>query len=141
MKKLFLLIAICTIAVPAFAQQIVSSGKSEFMLIVRFKSDFQPPSDGAVKANIKKWQDYMGDLARSGDLVSGYRPASGGLTISGTGKTLKNDPYVSDGLQISSVIIIKAISLDAAKDIASKCPVFEFGGSIEVRPLLNTAGQ
>jgi hypothetical protein len=111
------------------------------MSIIRFKSDFQPSSDEAVKANIKKWQDYMGGLAKSGDLVGGYRPASGGLTISGTGKTLKNDPYVSDGMQISSVIIIKAATLEAAKDIADKCPVFEFGGSIEVRPVMNIAGQ
>ena len=141
MKKLILILAICTFAAPTFAQQIINSGKSQFMLIIRFKSDFQPPSDEAVKANIKKWQDYMGDLAKSGDLVSGYRPANGGLTISGTGKTLKNDPYVSDGMQISSVIIIKAANMEAAKDIANKCPVFEFDGSIEVRPLMNVPGQ
>ncbi|HWD89399.1 MAG TPA: YciI family protein [Mucilaginibacter sp.] len=141
MKKLILLIAICAFAVPAFAQQIANPGKSEFMFIIRFKSDFQPTSDEAVKANIKKWQDYMGDLAKSGDLVSGYRPASGGLTISGTGKTLKNDPYVSDGMQVSSVMIVKAVSMDAAKDIANKCPVFEFGGSIEVRPVMDAAGH
>ncbi|HEX3383733.1 MAG TPA: YciI family protein [Mucilaginibacter sp.] len=141
MKKLILLIAICIFAIPAFAQQIANPGKSEFMFIIRFKSDFQPTSDEAVKANIKKWQDYMGDLAKSGDLVSGYRPASGGLTISGTGKTLKNDPYVSDGMQISSVMIVKAVNMDAAKDIANKCPVFEFGGSIEVRPVMDAAAH
>jgi hypothetical protein len=141
MKKLILIIAICAFAAPAFAQQIANPGKSEFMFIIRFKSDFQPTSDEAVKANIKKWQDYMSDLAKSGDLVSGYRPASGGLTISGTGKTLKNDPYVSDGMQVSSVMIVKAVSMDAAKDIANKCPVFEFGGSIEVRPVMDAAAH
>ncbi|MBS1531816.1 MAG: hypothetical protein JSU01_16025 [Bacteroidetes bacterium] len=141
MKKFILIFAICTCAAPAFAQQVITATKSQFMFIIRFKSDFQPPSDEAVKANIKKWQDYMGNLAKSGDLVSGYRPATGGLTISGSEKTLKNDPYVADGMQVSSVMIVKAASLDAAKDIANKCPVFEFGGSIEVRPLMNIAGQ
>jgi len=141
MKKLILILVICAFAAPAFAQPSTNPGKSQFMFIIRFKADFQPSSDEAVKANIKKWQDYMGGLAKSGDLVSGYRPASGGLTISGTDKKLKNDPEISDGMLISSVMIIKAVSLDAAKDIANKCPVFEFGGSIEVRPVMNTAGQ
>jgi len=141
MKKFMLILAITAFAAPAFAQQITNGGMSQFMFIIRFKADFQPSSDEAVKTNIKKWQDYMGELAKSGDLVSGYRPASGGLTISGTDKKLKNDPEVSDGMLISSVLIVKAVSLDAAKDIANQCPVFEFGGSIEVRPVMNVAGQ
>ena len=141
MKKLILIIASFIIAIPVFAQQASSPGKSEFMLIIRFKADFKAPSGDAVKNNIKKWQDYMGGLTKSGDLVSGLRPAGSGLTISGTEKSLKNDPYISDGLLISSIVIIKAESTEAAKDIANKCPVFEFGGSVEVRPMMNIAGQ
>ncbi|MBS1524116.1 MAG: hypothetical protein JST19_00615 [Bacteroidetes bacterium] len=142
MKKLILLLAICTLAATAFAQQqVINQGKSQFLLIIRFKADFQPPSNEAVKANIKKWQDYMAGLAKSGTLVSGYRPVSGGITISGPGKTLKSDPYISDGEVVSSVLVINAADMEAAKAVADKCPVFEFGGSIEVRPVMNTAGQ
>ncbi|HVW12783.1 MAG TPA: YciI family protein [Mucilaginibacter sp.] len=142
MKKLVLFLTICAFAVPAFAQQqVINQGKSQFLLIIRFKTDFKAPSDEAVKANIKKWQDYMAALAKSGALVNGYRPAGGGLTISGSAKTLKTDPYISDEEQVSSVLVINAADMEAAKAIAEKCPVFEFGGSIEVRPVMNTAGQ
>jgi hypothetical protein len=141
MKKIILIIAIFAFASPVFAQQASTPGKSEFMFIIRFKSDFKAPPGDAVKNNIKKWQDYMGALGKSGDLVSGFRPAASGLTISGTDKSLKNDPYVSDGLLVSSIMIIKAANMDAAKDVADKCPVYEFGGSVEVRPMMNTAGQ
>jgi hypothetical protein len=141
MKKLILLIAILTLTSSAFAQQVINAGKSQFMLLIRFKADFKPSSDEIVKNNIKKWQEYMGSLAKSGDLVGGYRPAAEGLTISGTEKSLKSTAYISDGELVSSVLIIKAENMDAAKAIADKCPVYEFNGSVEVRPVMNTAGQ
>jgi hypothetical protein len=138
MKKYFFLIALLFAGITLFAQNKV---KTQYMLIVRFKTDFKPASDDAVKANIKRWQDYMGNLVQSGSLVAGYRPANEGLTISGTKKDLKPIPYVADGELMSSVLIISAVDMDAAKAIADKCPVFEFGGSVEVRPVMNIAGQ
>jgi len=141
MKKLIFIIALLTFASSVFAQQASAPGKSEFMFIIRFKADFKPTSDDAVKNNIKKWQGYMSALAKSGDLVSGFRPTSSGLTISGTEKSLNKSPYVSDGLLVSSILIVKAINMEGAKEIAGHCPVYEFGGSVEVRPMMNTAGQ
>jgi hypothetical protein len=141
MKKLILIITLLCFTSVAFSQQIANAGKSQYLLIVRFKTDFKPTSDEAVKNNIKKWQEYMGGLAKSGSLVSGYRPATEGLTISGTNKSIKSTAYISDDEQISSIIIVSAENMDAAKAIADKCPVFEFGGSVEVRPVMNMAGQ
>ena len=138
MKKYFLLIALLFAGSILFAQ---SKVKTQYLLIIRFKTDFKPASDDAVKANIKKWQDYMGNLVQSGSLVAGYRPASEGLTMSGNKKDLKPIPYVADGELVSSVLIINAVDMDAAKAIADKCPVFEFGGSVEVRSVMNIAGQ
>ena len=140
-KYIFLSIAFVVFAFASSAQQVVNPGKSQFLFIIRFKADFKAPSDAAVQTNIKKWQEYMGGLAKSGKLAGGYRPAADGLTLSGTEKSLKTTPYVADGELVSSVLIINAESMDAAKTIADKCPVFEFGGSVEVRPVMNTAGQ
>jgi len=141
MKKIILSLALLAFTLTTFAQQVINPGKSQFLLIIRFKADFQPSSNEVVQANIKKWQEYMGGLAKSGKLVGGYRPAGEGLTISGTGKSLKSTPYISDGELVSSVLIINAESMDAAKEIADKCPVFEFGGSVEVRSVMNMAGK
>ena len=138
MKKLLLFGLLLFAGFNLSAQQKV---KSQFLLIIRFKSDFKPASDDVVKTNIKHWQDYMGNLAQSGSLVSGYRPTDQGLTISGTDKKVNPTPYVANNELVSSVLIINAVDMDAAKAIADKCPVFEFGGSIEVRAMLNTAGK
>ena len=138
MKKSFLLAILLLAGFSIFAQTKV---KSQYLLIIRFKTDFKPASDEAVKNNIKHWQDYMGNLAQSGDLVAGYRPANEGLTIAGAEKALNPIPYVANGELVSSVLIIKAVDMDTAKAIADKCPVFEFGGSVEVRSVINMAGH
>ncbi len=141
MKKYVLLIALAAFTLTAFAQQAATPVKSQFLFIIRYNTNVKPASKEAVQNNIKKWQDYMGGLAKSGNLASGYRPDNYGVTISGTGKSVKSTPYMSDGELVSSVLIIKADNLDAAKAIADKCPIFEFGGSVEVRPITNMAGQ
>jgi hypothetical protein len=142
MKKLIILsFVLIAFSSSLFAQQVINPGKTQFLFIIRFKADFKPASDDAVKNNIKKWQEYMGGLAKAGSLAGGYRPAGEGLTISGSEKSLKSTPYITDGELVSSVLIINAPDMDSAKAIADKCPVYEFGGSVEVRPIMNTAGQ
>jgi hypothetical protein len=134
MKKFIILSFLLFTGFTLFAQPKV---KSQFLLIVRFKADFKPASDDAVKTNIQHWQEYMTNLGKSGALVAGYRPANEGLTISGTSKELKSSSYIANNELVSSVIVINAVDMDAAKVIADKCPVFEFGGSIEVRAITN----
>jgi hypothetical protein len=140
-KYTLLLIILVALISSAFAQQAASPAESQFLFIIRFNTSFKPASKEVVQNNIKKWQEYMGGLAKSGNLAGGYRPDNDGLTISGTGKSFKSTPYMSDGELVSSVLIIKADNLDSAKAIADKCPIFEFGGSVEVRPIMNIAGQ
>jgi len=141
MKKFILIVTIFGITALAFAQQAAGPAKSQFLFIIRFNTSFKPASKEVVQNNIKKWQEYMSGLAKSGNLAGGYRPDNDGVTISGTGKSVKSTPYMSEGELVSSVLIIKADNLDAAKAIADKCPIFEFGGSVEVRPITDMAGQ
>jgi len=138
MKKLILLTAFLFVGNCLFAQE---KAKSQYLMIVRFKTNFKPSSNEEIQNNIKKWQEYMGNLAQSGDLVAGYRPTNEGATISGKDKSTKPIPYVANDDLVTSVLIIKAENIDAAKAIANRCPVFEFGGSVEIRSMMNVAGR
>jgi hypothetical protein len=69
-------------------------------------------------------------------LVTGYRPAGTGKTISGKEKVEKDSVYIANKELVSSLIIIKATSLEEAGVIAKKCPIYEFDGSVEIRPLM-----
>src|SRR5665213_1590262 len=117
MKKLILFTILSFAGFTLFAQQKV---KSQYLFIIRFKADFKPASDEAVKTNIQHWQEYMANLGKSGALVAGYRPASEGLTINGTEKALKSTPYIADGELVSSILVINAVDMDTAKSIADK---------------------
>jgi len=140
MKKLIFLSAlVCSGVTILFAQSGNSPSKQQYLLIFRFKSNFTPASQEAVQANIKHWQEYMGNLGQSGKLVSGFRPTNEGKTITGTDKTIKEGAYIANNESISSFILIRADSMDEAGEIAKRCPIFEFDGSVEIRPVMQTA--
>ncbi len=142
MKKIILLTLLLFAGTALFAQdQAKAPTQSQYIFVIRYNIAAPQPSTEAMQANIKKWMEYMGNLAKNGNIVSGYRPTNDGETISGTDKTVKKGAYVANGELMSSILIIKANDIDDAKAIASKCPIFEFGGSVEVRPLMQTAGK
>ena len=134
MLKSFFTLTICLLSLSLFAQS-----KTQLMLIIRSKANAKPSAE-AIQTNIKHWQTYMGDLAKSGKLANGYRPGNDGETISGTNKTTTKGSYSSGGEVVSSFLIINAKDADEAREIAAKCPVFELDGSVEIRSLMNVAG-
>jgi len=140
MKRLilFALLIACSFN-SSFAQQHNKTLMRQYLLIFRFKSDFVPSSKEAVQANIKHWNEYMSDLGRNGKLVTGFRPTDAGRTITGLNKTTHEGRYVANNETISSFIVINAKSIDEASEIAAACPIFEFDGSVEVRPVMQTA--
>ncbi len=140
MKKQLLLAAFLFACITCFAQQ-KTEIKLQYLLIIRFKTDFKPETDTTVSVNIKHWRVYMGDLTQSGKIVGGYRPSGDGITISGTQKVITKTPYTANNDLVSSVLVINADDLNDAKAIAAKCPALELGGSVEVRPIMNTAGK
>ncbi|HWB27656.1 MAG TPA: YciI family protein [Chitinophagaceae bacterium] len=140
MKRSILLVALlCLSTIMSFGQAKTGPTDKQYILIFRFKANFLPPSQDSVQVNIRHWQEYMGDLGKSGRLVSGFRPSNEGETITGTARTLQKGAYIANNELVSSFIIIKAASLDEAGEIAGKCPIFAFDGSVEIRPLMNTA--
>ena len=140
MKKLLLPVVLLLFSFAVNAQdQPKTPPPSQFLFIVRFKSDFVPSSADAVQQNIKHWRAYMGDLGKNGKIAGGYRPGNDGLTITGKDQVVKTGPYIANNDLVSSVLIINAANLDEAKALSLKCPVFEFGGSVEVRSIGNTA--
>jgi len=139
MKRIFLSLTLALISLGVFAQNApAKAATQQYILIVRFRSDFVPPSGDVIAKNIKAWQDYMGELGKSGKIAGGYRPGNTGETISGTAQTTKTGPYIANNELVSSFLIINAKDMDEARAIAKKCPVFQLGGSVEIRQIQNT---
>ncbi len=136
MKRATIIIAVLFIALLHVSAQMQTDSLKQFILIVRYNPKMQQPSKEVLAENIKHWNEFMGGLGRNGKIVTGYRPSPDGKTI--TDKETKDGAYYSNNESISSFLIIKAADMDAAVAIAKKCPILEFNGSVEVRPLLMT---
>jgi hypothetical protein len=141
MKKMLLLAALTCTGTSLFAHGRAGAPRDstkQFLLIIRYKADAPPPSQDEMKTIGEHWGAFIGDLAKSGKLVMGYRPGTEGKTISGNAKTIREGTY-GDKEVVSSIFVIRAGSLEEAAEIAKKCPIYEMDGSVEVRPISNTA--
>jgi hypothetical protein len=138
MKKIVLLVAFVSINHCLFAQQNTADTTHQFLFVVRYKSDMKMPGPDSLKKNSQHWGAFIGGLTQSGKLVTGFRPAVEGVTITGSAKIYKKGAYIQNGDEVSSIFVIKAANIEEAASIAQKCPVYEFDGSVEIRPVLNS---
>jgi len=137
-KKLYLIAAICLLSSSLFAQQNAGAAKSmQFILIIRSNAS-TPLTKAIIDTNIKHWQNYMGGLAGSGKIAGGYRPGNDGEVLTGA-NNITAGAYKANDMVVSSFLIINVKDMKEAEQIAAQCPVFELKGSVEIRPIQNTA--
>ncbi len=122
-----------------FAQQKANGDAKQFMLIVRYKRDLPMPDSTTRRTNGQHWGEFIGRLERSGKLVSGLRPEEGGRTIAGKDKAVQEHPYDANRETVSAFFLVKAADLNEVTEIARQCPIYELGGSVEIRAVVNTA--
>lgn len=138
MKKEFLILSLIFASQSLFAQKNLADSSQLFLLIIRYKTNLKAADADKLKSNIRHWGVFIGELAQTGKLVTGYRPATTGRTITGSMKTSSNSAFNQAGEEISSIFVIKAASIDEASAVAQKCPIYEMDGSVEIRPVNNT---
>lgn len=97
-----------------------------------------PPPPAELGAHLAKWRQWVGGLISSGQADPGP-PAleNGGKTLRGSAKNLTDGPFAEAKDLVSGLLVVSADSLDAAVELARGCPIFEYGGSVEVRPFLS----
>ncbi|WP_228555004.1 YciI family protein [Catenulispora pinisilvae] len=109
--------------------------RSKFMLIFRggaVSSRDLSPSE--LQAHVEKWYRWSDELARQGRGGRGAALDNPGATVRGH-DLVTDGPYAESKDLVTGSMIIEADSLDDAVDVARTCPTYEFGGSVEVRPV------
>jgi hypothetical protein len=108
----------------------------EFLLV--FRNDFgavQVPSPEEMQARTKKWMDWVGGIAAQNKLVDrGNRLSNEGAVLK-PGNIITDGPFVEIKESIGGYTLIKAESLEDAIELSKGCPILEFGGNVEVRPI------
>src|SRR5262245_35789549 len=92
-------------------------------------------------AHLQQWMVWVGELDKKGQSEpNGTRLQLSGKTIRGTSKAITDGPFAEAKDLVTGTIVVKAPTLDAAAEIAKGCPIYEYDGSVEVRPVFEERG-
>lgn len=109
----------------------------EFMMI--FRNAYTPdvkPSPEQIQESVKQWQDWMGGIAAQGKFVGTNRLSSAGAKILKSNNIITDGPYAELKEIVGGSLIVKADSFEEAIKLAEGCPIFNDGGSIELRQVI-----
>jgi hypothetical protein len=97
-------------------------------------------SPSVLQAHVEKWYRWSDELSREGRRNVGTALDNRGKTVGGHERIVTDGPYAESKDLVTGALIIEAASLDEAVEVALQCPTYEFGGSVEVRPVQGADG-
>ncbi len=80
----------------------------------------------------QRWKSWTQDCIAAGRLSGGSGLTLNGRLLIQSGE-IKNEIYKNGNEIVGGFLLITAESLDSAAAIVASCPVFEFGGTAEIR--------
>ena len=102
----------------------------QFVLLLVGRAAAPQATDTETQDYNARWQQYFGELARSGELRAG-------APFAATATVVREDSVsdvAPDEVDIGGFLLIEAESLDAATAVAQRAPHIALGGSTIVRP-------
>lgn len=87
------------------------------------------------QAHMQKWGAWMQALAQDGKLVDGLPLDRTGRVVEQAGAVVHDGPFAEGAELVGGYLIVNADNLDAAVELSKDCPIYEAGGSTEIRGL------
>jgi hypothetical protein len=88
-----------------------------------------------LQVHLRKWADWVGELAKEGHHVGGSPLEAHARTIEGPGRRVSDVAQGALRDVITGNVVVEAATIEAATELAMACPVFDVDGSVEVWPL------
>ena len=107
---------------------------SDFLYLYRGGDSNGTPEQ--MQQSMQKWGAWLKDLGAKGHIKDQGNP------LEATGKVVKKKTAITDGPYAEAKDVIGGYTLVQAKDIseaaklAAGCPIFDSGGFVEVRPIM-----
>ncbi len=106
---------------------------SNFMYL--FRGGQTPTSPEAMQAQMQRWMSWIERLRQDGKYIAGDPLQSGGKVLRSPNKVITDGPFAEGKEVVGGYFLIRAESLEQAAELAKDCPIFQSGGSVEVRPV------
>jgi hypothetical protein len=107
---------------------------SNFIFLFRGGRTEASTSPEAMQAQMQKWMNWIQKLRDQGKYLAGD-PLEGGGKVLKSSKVITDGPFAEGKELVGGYFLIRAESLEQAAEVAKECPIFETGGSVEVRPV------
>lgn len=108
---------------------------SEFVYLYRGGQRAESPDEG--EKQMQRWVAWLTDLAAKGHIKDQGQPLeSEGKVVRGKNGAVTDGPYPESKDIVGGYTLIEAENLTQAAELAGGCPIFEFDGLVEVRPVM-----
>lgn len=108
---------------------------NEFLLVFRrdYKTKEIQPSPEELQAHLSRWRDWLRSLESADKLARPPQPWEANGRVLKHDKSVTDGPYAEIKESIGGFIVIKAADYEEALEIAKGAPIFDLGGTVEVR--------
>ncbi len=113
---------------------------NDYLLLFRGGANPEDMSPEQMKATMNNWMTWMKGLKKRKQLTSGQPLEDGGKMLSGP-KGGRVAPFRDTPDSIGGYLLIKAKNLTEATKIAKGCPIFNNGGTVELRSIHQMPGM
>jgi hypothetical protein len=108
---------------------------SEYIYLYRGGRRAESPAEG--EKQMQQWVAWLQDLAAKGHIRDQGQPLEQeGKVVRGKQRTITDGPYPESKDVVGGYTVVEADSLTKAAELAGGCPIFEYDGLVEVRPVM-----
>ena len=95
------------------------------------------PSPEQAQQTMQKWMNWLKSLGESGHLKDQGQPLEPtGKLVKGKSKTVIDGPFAEAKDIIGGFTLVEARDINEAAELSKGCPILEFDGAVEVRPVM-----
>ena len=108
---------------------------TEFVFLYRGGQSGRSPQQ--AQQVMQKWMAWFKELADKGHVKDRGQPLErSGRLVSGKRKAVTDGPFAEAKDVVGGYTLIVAKDLNEAAELSKGCPIFEFDGQVEVRPVM-----
>ncbi|MFN7971770.1 MAG: YciI family protein [Acidobacteriota bacterium] len=107
---------------------------ANFLYIFR-GGDATQRSPEEMQAHMQRWRSWIAELAKVNRFKGGDPLEASGKIVTGKKKVVTDGPYAEAKDVVGGYLLVEAENLGAATEMSMSCPIFDGGGSVEVRPI------
>ena len=108
---------------------------NEFVFLYRGGQAGRSPEQ--AQQVMQKWMAWFKELAESGHVKDRGQPLErSGKLVAGKRKTVSDGPFAEAKDVVGGYTLILAKDLNEAAELSKGCPILEFDGQVEVRPVM-----